>query len=463
MKRFIYILLAMAVFAGAYSCSEGSAIGNSLTEETVVIIVDSNYTVTGKTQPIDSVQSRTLSQLIGDIDARGFGSIYSDFVGQFMPSLSLDTTDIIGEEIDSVKMFMQMVRGSFVGDSLVPMGLRVYPLKKDLPYPIYSNFDPTDYYDPSEMLCQGVYTASTMSEPDSLKKLAVVYCSMDIPKEFGTNLLNRYKSDPAAFANPEIFARDVFKGVYVKSSFGSGRISDFTTTSLRFYYHKSEYNKDSLRYDTVTYVGDYFAITPEVVVNNNIRYKVSPQLKALVDQGDNIVAAPVGYEIEIRFPGPELVETYRNAPGNQQVLNTLTMTIPVEKIDNDFDIAPPPYVLMILKGKKQEFFANNSLTDNQTSFYAAYDSNNKCYTFNALRDYLNYLLAKETITEDDYTFVITPVQLNTEASSSSGYYASSSQVVSSIVPYVSTPAMGKILLDQAKIKLTFSTNTGKIY
>lgn len=463
MKRILYIIAVAIAFTFAYSCNDGSSIGNSLAEESVIIVVDSNFTVTGSSKSIDSVQSRTLSQLIGNVDARGFGSIYSDFVGQFMPSLALDTTDIIGEEVDSVKLFMQMARGSFVGDSLVPMGLTVYELTKDLPYPIYSDFNPEGYYDPSRILCQGVYTASTLNEADSLKELNAVVTAMTMPREFGLNILEAYKKNPGIFADPAVFARDVFKGVYIRSSFGSGRVTDFTMTSIRFYFHKSVYNTDSARYDTLAYVGDYFAVTPEVVVNNNIRYEIAPELKAMVASGQNIVAAPVGYEVEMRFPAPELIEKYRSSPGTQQVLNTLTFSVPVESIENDYDIAPPPYILLVLKNKKEEFFASNSLTDNVTSFYAPYDAASRCYTFNTMRDYLSDLLSKESVTEDDYTFVLTPVQVNMETSSTSGGYYTPSYIVTSIVPYVSKPAMARILLDKAKIKLTFSANNGKMY
>lgn len=467
MKKLVYTVFVAVAAAIGFSCNDGSSIGNSLADDGISIVVDSDFTVTGFTRPIDSVQSRTVTQLIGNIDAPGFGSIYSDFVGQFMPSLSLDTTDIINEKIDSVKLFMQMPRGAYVGDSLAPMGVTVYRLKKDLPYPIYSDFDPSGYYDPDDILCQGVYSASTLNEVDSIKQLSVVYHSMLMPNEFGEEIFRAYKKNPAAFSNPETFARDIFKGVYIRSSYGSGRISDFTTTSIRFYFHKEVYNSDSARYDTTAYVGDYFAVTPEVVVNNNIRFDVAPELKALAQNPDiNLLAAPVGYEVQFRFPAPELIQKYRGDGLTQNVLNTLSMSIPVETIENDFNIAPPPYVLMVLKNKKEEFFAKNSLTDNITSFYATYDATNKCYTFNSMRDYLLNLIAKDSVSEDDYTFILTPVQVNLEAAgaaSSYYYYSNSSYVVSSIVPYVSTPAMAKVLLDKAKIKLTFSINNGIFY
>lgn len=176
----------------------------------------------------------------------------------------------------------------------------------------------------------------------------------------------------------------------------------------------------------------------------------------MVDAGDDIIAAPAGYEIDMRFPAPEVIASYNDHADKIRVINTLSMTIPVEEITNDYEITPPPYVLMVLKSKKDEFFADNSLADNVTSFYAAYNAASKSYTFGGMRAYLLDLLAKDNITADDYTFVLCPVQVNTETSASSGYYGSTSTVVSSIVPYVSKPAMCKILLDKAKIQLTYS-------
>lgn len=455
MKYLFYSLVAAVLTLVAVACNETSGIGNGLDDESMTIVVDSNFTLSGTTVENRVVQSRTLSQLIGSLDAAGFGSITSDFVGQFMPSLALDTIDITAENIDSVKLFMQMERDAFTGDSLVPMGLEVYRLTKDLPYPIYSDFDAAGYYDPASLFASAIYTASTANEPDSVKKLDRIYVAMPVPVEFGKEMYNAYMKNPAVFADPAVFARDIFKGLYIRSSYGSGRISDFTTTSLRLYYHKSVYNTDSARYETKNYAGDYFAVTPEVVVNNNIRYAVAPELEAMVASGDKVLAAPAGYEMEMRFPAPELIASYNRYSDKIRVLNTLTFTLAVEEITNDNNIAPPPYVLMVLKSKKNEFFAENSLADNVTSFYAQYDSANKRYVFDDMRNYLLDLLSKDKLTEDDYTFVVCPVQVNKEASANSGY-GSTTMVVSSIVPYVSKPAMCKILLDKAKIKLTFS-------
>ena len=70
-----------------------------------------------------------------------------------------------------------------------------------------------------------------------------------------------------------------------------------------------------------------------------------------------------------------------------------------------------------------------------------------------MRNYILSMLDKETLAADDYTFTITPVDVVTETSSS-GYYTQS--YITGINPYVSTPAMGRLLFDKAKIKVTFS-------
>lgn len=457
---FLTFIIAAAAMCFMGACNDSSDIGNSLADEDLTIVVDSAFTLSATTVENPVVQSRTISQLIGTLDAPGFGNITSDFVAQFMPSLGLDTVSITAENIDSVKLFMQMARGSFTGDSLVPMGLEIYRLNRDLPYPIYSDFNPDGYYERTP-LASAIYTASTQDEPDSIKKQTAVVTTIPLPLKLGRDLYQAYVDNPEAFADPSTFARDIFKGIYVRSSYGAGRITDFGATSIRLYYHRRAYNTDSARWDTTRYVGDYFAVAPEVVVNNNIRFDIAPELRQMVADGDQVVAGPAGLEMDIRFPAPEIIASYNRYADQTRVLNTLTFKLPADSIANDFAIGPPPFLLMILKKDKDKFFADNNLTDNKTSFYAKYNATDRSYSFNYMREYLLDLLSKENISPEDYTFTLTPVQVNTEASSSGGYYETT-EVVSSIVPYVSKPVMAKISPANAKIKLTFSAQNNKI-
>lgn len=281
MKHTLLTTVAAAAITLCAACSDTSQIGNSLADETLTIVVDSAFTVTGTTVENPVVVSRTLSQLVGSLDAPGYGKISSDFVAQFMPSAAIDTTNFTIADIDSLTLFMQMERGAFSGDSLVPMGLQVHRITRDLPYPIYSDFDPAGYY-AATPLASAIYTASTKDEPDSIKELSTIVTRMPMPIELARELYQAYLDDPAVYNDPTRFANTVFKGIYVKSSYGSGRITDFTTTSMRMYYHKTVYNTDSARYDTTNYYGDYYAVAPEVIVNNNIRFDIAPELLSLI-------------------------------------------------------------------------------------------------------------------------------------------------------------------------------------
>ena len=183
----------------------------------------------------------------------------------------------------------------------------------------------------------------------------------------------------------------------------------------------------------------------------------------MIAEGKQIIAAPAGYELDMEFPARELVASYNRYKDNLRVLTSLTFSVPVDSIANRYGITPPPYALLILKNKKADFFAKNSLTDNRTSFYATYDAVNGRYMFSGMRGYMQYLLGLDEITADDYTFTLVPVQVNREQGASTGsyYYPTQSQVVTSIVPYVSTPAMGLIRLEDAKIRLAFSASSEK--
>lgn len=458
----ISLICAAALSLAAVSCDDTSSVGNILDDGTVAIVIDSNFTVTGTTQANPVVQSRTISQLLGSIEAPVFGSIYSDFVAQFMPSKKIDTVNMKAENIDSVRLFLQTSLTGYVGDSLVPMGYEVYRLNRDLPYPIYSDFNPADYYDHTP-LASGIYTASIANEPDSIKKMGLLALTTRLPVELGREIYNAYMDSPSTFNDPSQFINKVFKGLYIRSNYGSGRVTDYISTSIRLYYHKDVYNTDSARWETVRYAGDYLAVTPEVVVNNNIRYTPGAELKKMIAEGKQIIAAPAGYELDMEFPARELVASYNRYKDNLRVLTSLTFSVPVDSIANRYGITPPPYALLILKNKKADFFAKNSLTDNRTSFYATYDAVNGRYMFSGMRGYMQYLLGLDEITADDYTFTLVPVQVNREQGASTGsyYYPTQSQVVTSIVPYVSTPAMGLIRLEDAKIRLAFSASSEK--
>lgn len=447
------IILAAAALT---ACEDGtSTIGSSLITDDTQIIIDSSFVATARSVENKVVQSKTITQLLGRLDAKEFGTFSSDFVSQFMPAMSIDTVGVTLDQIDSIKLVMFMVPGDFTGDSLVPMGLEVYRLNKALPSPIYSDFNPDGYYDASKPIGSRIYTGHAMHN-DSLNNLSFRTISVNLPRSYGQELYSSYLQHPDLFASPEQFAQ-WFPGLYVTNTFGTGRVVNISETRLNMYYRKNGVDTvDGVAVDTVyNLVRSYFAVTPEVINNNNINLAISPEITALANSGKSIIVAPAGMEVEMAFPAQSIIDTYRKSSGNLSVLNSVTIDIPALAIDNDYGINPPENILMVLKSKKKEFFEQNKITDNKIAFLATYSEAKKMYSFPDMRQYIIDLLEKQSLDADDYIFTITPVNVETETTSSN-YYQSGVSYITSISPYVTKPALVELDIPKAKIKVTFT-------
>lgn len=451
------ISASVVAIAALTACEDStSTVGSSLVTDQTEIVVDSSFTVSGISHTNAVVQSRTLTQLLGNLDAREYGSITADFVCQFMPAMNIDTEGVTVDDIDSLKLLMFMTPGDFTGDSLAPMGLEVYQLQRQLPSPIYSDFNPDGYYDPSAVIGSTIYTANAMHS-DSIAALGFRSISVDLPVELGKTLFSEYAARPETFATPESFCR-FFPGLFVTNSFGSGIVVNINESRLNLYYRKHDKVQvsDNVTKDTVyNVVRTYMAVTPEVITNNNITLDMSPAIDAMVDAGDAVIVAPTGTEVEIIFPTEDIIAAYRKGNPSLAVINSLTLSIPAEEIENTYGINPPDRLLMVLSTEKDKFFADNKITDSKTSFMLTYSAAAEAYVLSDLREYIITMMEKESITADDCRFTLTPVNVETETTSSSYYYEGTTYVTS-ISPYVTKPAMAKLDLGKAKIKLTFS-------
>ena len=204
------------------------------------------------------------------------------------------------------------------------------------------------------------------------------------------------------------------------------------------------------------------ASTPEVVSNNIIRFDIDDAITSMVNQGQALILAPAGYEVQVRFPVQDIIDKYQgNVGSNQSVINGLSLEIPVSVPETEYDIQPPKYLLMVKTSKKDTFINGDSLVNNKDSFYAIYNATSKTYSFTGLRNYVLNIINNQggVATEDDFNFTITPVDVTnyTYSSSYSYYYGSgSTSTVTKISPMVSQPAIARLLLDKAKIMITFS-------
>ena len=465
MKQFFNVILAACLLLGLHACTD-ETIGVSITDSVSSIIEDSSFVITGHSVRNDRVQMRTSTKMLGKLQADGFGQLTAEAVTSWMPAVNIDTTGTRAEWIDSCRLKLRIpYRSGFTGDSLAPMRLNVYRLNKALPSPIYSDFDPTDYYDSSDLLASESYSPSSgwletstsyVTGTSSYDTVRVI--SVPMPVELGRELFRAYKSDPSIFSAPKRFA-SFFPGIYINNSYGSGHVLNIKATELDVYYRK--YTQLSDTTDTIypARCQSYLASTPEVVSNNIIRFNVDDAITSMVNSGEAMIVAPAGYEVQVRFPIQDIIDKYKNNIGNNQsMINTLSLTLPVSVPFTEYNIQPPTYLLMVKTCQKDNFINGDSLANNKDSFYAIYDAQSKEYIFTGMRDFIIDIINNHggVATEDDINFTITPVDVTNYTYQASGYYGGSTTVVTKISPMVSRPAIARLLLDKAKIKITYS-------
>lgn len=463
MKSILTILSGTIVAAGLLTACENTTqdIGSSLIQAESEVVIHNEFSIEGHSTPNAAIESRTIVQLLGDISAEGYGNFSSDFVCQFMPASKLVTEGVTVNDIDSMKLILSYSNGGYVGDSIAPMGLEVFPLNRQLPSPIFSTFNPEDYCDVNAApLASKIYVGNAQGENDSIQALSYREIKVDLPVSLARALFTLYLDNPEAYSFPTEFAKH-FPGLYVRNSFGAGRVTQIEQTSMVIYYHTT--SEDSEGKEVINrQTGNYFMVTPEVISNNNISFAIAPDLQAKIDAGENIIVAPVGRDVEITFPIRDVIDYYVDNCGPLSVVNTLTMTIPVEEIENNYGIGVPQSLLMVISSEKEDFFLNNSLNDDKTSFIATYSEASKGYVFSGMRNYFLAMLEKYNaegkIDMDDATFTLTPVTLTTE-STSNGY--TTSTYVSAITPYIGKPVMTKLNLDKADITFQFSKQSFK--
>lgn len=460
MKKAFNLLFTILLASSMFSCSDDT-IGTSISGTELEIVADSSFTATGTTVRNEKILTRTMTQLLGSIKATNFGELKSDFVCQFLPSISIDTTGVTADMIDSVRLVMRIPIGGFTGDSIMPMRTNVYMLNKQLKAPINSTFNPDGYYNPSDMLGSSSYTATSSGSQNlsisTVSKDTYRTIVMTLPRDLAVKMFKEYKSNPNTFRSIEKF-NQFFPGIYVSNSYGSGRMSKIDKTFLLVNYRKktkTEEGNDTIVHDSTSYAG----AAPEVITNNNITMTIADNVKQMVADGDLILQAPIGYDLNIRFPMEELVARYKSDNQQLKVINSLYFTVPVETIENEYDINPPAYLLLIKRSEKDKFFANNKIADNTKNFYAAYNSSTKSYEFGNMRQYLiDNLDADSDAIEEASDMVLVPVDVSSETNYDSYYYYTyeTSSTVTSMTPAVSGPMIAKVNLDEAKIKLVYS-------
>lgn len=461
---FLSAILSILLFA---ACDDDvSQIGSSLTQGEVTIMVDSlTSPIEAKSVYYESFDGRNTTKLLGRINVPEYGSLSCSFVSQMMSAVKMNIPDSIPvDAVDSIRLVLSVPRGSLTGDSLAPQQLRVYQLEKQLPADISSTFDPTGYYSANSLMGSRSYTLSNIARGDSvMKNSSFIRIPVKLPTEFGRRIFTMYRNGDPVFEWPATF-NAFFPGIYVEQNFGNGCIANITKAEMLTYWHYTKQVYEKVDDENYGYVGHVMrdsiclmASQPEVLSSNVINYNISDYIRGLA-QTNSVLTTPGGYMTEIKFPVRRLIDEFRRNGNAVSVVSSLRFEIPADSIRNEHGISVCPYMLMVKKSEMADFFANNKVPDGESSFYAAYDSENGCYKFNTMRSWLIKILEADEKGEDvdgeESEFVLVPVDISTETVTG---YTSTTTYVTRCQPYLVKPTMTRLLTDKCLICFTYSS------
>lgn len=394
-----------------------------------------------------------------------------------------DNGKIIGN-IHTIELYLWY--SSYFGDSLTASRLSVYELggdnketlNKDNAY--YTNIDPDDFYDPQNILGTKAYTAVDLSVKDSIRKLKTYVPSVHVSFNHDAAMRIGKKIIKEAYKSGGNFDRDklkkAFNGIYVKGDYGDGTILYIDDVQMNVVYKC--YAIDSIKgtilpkqvveegesKDSTYYGYRMFNSTREVIQANSLDNDQAAIDKCIKDPDLTYIKSPAGIFTQVTIPVSEIAE---NLQGD--TLNAVKLGIPIynETSDKKFGMTKPRSVLLIRKKYKDTFFEKNQLSDGTISSLFNYADNTLSftqYTFNNITQMINNCLADReaarnllpmtfkvtdpvtgieetktatTIKEwEDYSewnkFVLIPVLVTKDASSSNNYYGTSSSNIISI-------------------------------
>lgn len=366
------------------------------------------FNVTTRSVKAESVFAKTSTGYVGRYSDADFGYYDCSFITElnctdnyaFPEVYSYDADKQTGKGImagDSVVAVQLVIYySSWFGDSLNACRLSVYELndrwldernQSSLNYR-YTDIDASNYYDNSTLLGRAAYSAYDTSVSDSVRNAtdsygeSTYYPHITIPldkKSFGDErILQKFRSNPEYFANAESFINNIFKGVYIKTDQGDGTILyvDRVDLQMQFRFHAvndttgvkllKQDGTDSLYYSMNT----VFASTKEVIQAN--RFNNSSLIDERVSETANTyLKSPAGIFTEARLPYDDI---YNQLSADTLNACRLTFNNYHQESKNRFDMEAPTTVLLLRKTAYKEFFENNEVTDNLSSFIATHNS-----------------------------------------------------------------------------------------
>ncbi len=311
---------------------------------------------------------------------------------------------MVANKIHSVEL--RLGYSSYFGDSLAPQSMNVYQLNKrlDKQAAYYTDIDPSQFYSTSDLIGQKAYSAVNLEYNDSIRNSSNYFkgVAVKIPTEIGQKILEKsreYELNNKDFA--PVFM-DMFKGIYVKNSYGEGTILYIDQIELMLsyevYVRNSKtgeiYKKHDEKTDSTGYSYRMFAATKEIIQANAFKSDETLINEKVAETQWTYLKSPAGIYTQATLP----LERFEKELSND-TLNVVNLTFTNYNQfsnNNAFAMTAPNNVLLVREKDKESFFIKNKINDNITSYVAKHNYiNNNQYVFSNLSQLINLSLSEK--------------------------------------------------------------------
>ena len=389
--KYIYKILVITIIAAVtIACNDTlDEIGFTQQPERDRVAVEVDTLELGaRTVQVESVFARTRFPVLGEYSDPIFGSIRSEYVGNFFLHHGAGFTS--GAVIDSVRLMLSYT--AFMGDSLAPMQLSVYRVTQSLRgLQSVTDIDPRQFSDMSAPLGVQTFTgrnAIFRTETAQGQTMRIFDIPVTLPLSIGQEFLEEYlKPGRGNMANNNLFG-EFFPGLFFTTTFGGSTIISVNTTSLFVHYHYLDEGGSSLQEDTIRTNALRLNITPEVIQINHINTSSANLLEP--DAEHTFIKSPAGVNTEITFPISELYETMQRVNA-LNMANFTVFAMPDAMEEATVQLRPPNHLLLINRDSLSGFFENRRLPDNRTSFLSSqFDTQTFSYRFGNISAMINH-------------------------------------------------------------------------
>ena len=483
MRKWLMAGIAMLTIAIS-SCDENTnTMGYSLTSDADRFsLVPDTFLVSTRSIKADSVLARSSYCYLGCIKDPETGAyITSDFTTQFTileneasylfaEKQSITSLDATGEPI-ATECNLNIIINDYMGDSLAAMKLIVEELDKPIEEnrPYYSNFNPeaSGYVRKDGLKQAKVYSMTDMTLSDSLRYVRqknnyYSYISVPLSKQYkakdattyqnyGTYLMRTFYKHPEYFKNSISFIKNVCPGFYIKMVDGQGVMAEILNIQLEI---KFKYKVDNKEYEgNKTLYG-----TEEVMQTTHISNDKS-QIDRLVNNNEcTYLKTPAGIFTEVTLP----VDEIKKGHDNDSIISAkISFQRMVEKNAKTEDLLQDASeLLMIERDSLYSFFEKSNVTNNRTSYLAAYNYTLNTYSYNNISNLINHLYSIRDKGSKNWNKVVL-IPVKTSSTTTSSYSSSTVTGINNEMSITSTRLVGGSANPYAPVRISVIYNQGK--